>query len=74
MEQNNVPKDNTKIQWWGILFAILLPIPCLIYSAIIYSKKTYAKKLLFLSVVIFIVESVIAAFIPAIMIWAFGMK
>ena len=74
MEQNNVPIENTKIQWWEILFAILLPIPCLIYSAIIYNKKTYAKKLLFLSVVIFIVESAIAAFIPAIIIWVLGMK
>lgn len=74
MEQNNVPKENTKIQWWEILFSIFLPVPCLIYSAILYSKKTYAKKLLFLSVVILIVESVIAAFIPAIMIWVLGMK
>ncbi|MCQ2425513.1 MAG: hypothetical protein MJ070_05155 [Lachnospiraceae bacterium] len=72
MEQNNTPKETTKMQWWEILFAILLPIPCLIYSVIVYRKRLYAKKLLLLSIVIFIVESVIAVFIPAIMIWLLG--
>ncbi len=74
MEPKNTPSEIIKMQWWEILFAILLPFPCIVYSVIVYGKRSYAKKLLLLSIVIFIFDSVIALFIPAIMIWVSGMK
>lgn len=65
---NSVPEN--KIKWWEIVFAIFLPVPCLIYSYA--SHRPYSKKLLIIVIIAYVIQIIALPLVPMIMIWLNG--